>query len=335
MEFSNLGKAGLTVSRLCLGTMIFGSTVDESKSISLVHKAIDDGINFIDTANGYNNGLTETILGKALQGRRNEVVLTTKVNASMGPGPNSGGLSRYHIFQEIENSLKRLQTDRIDLYMLHRPDTSTPLEESIGALSDLVTQGKVRYVGMSNHPAWQVCSAMWMSELKNMAKVVCVQDMYNIVNRDIEVELLPFCQSYGIGVMAYSPLARGVMTGKYLPNKPIPEDSRAARGDQRILESEMREDSFVVANKILQMSSDIGRTVSQIALNWVIRNKLITSAVIGPRTLQQYEDNLAALNWDLDIDLLDQIDSLVPPGEHTGSGYNDPLNTVKGRVLVT
>ena len=161
------------------------------------------------------------------------------------------------------------------------------------------------------------------------------QDIYNIVNRDIEGELLPFCQSYGIGVMAYSPLARGVMTGKYLPNKPIPEDSRASRGDQRILESEMREDSFVVANEILQMSSDIGRTVSQIALNWVIRNKLITSAVIGPRTLQQYEDNLAALNWDLDIDLLDKIDSLVPPGEHTGSGYNDPLNTVKGRVLVT
>ena len=156
---------------------------------------MDDGINFIDTANGYNNGLTETILGKALQGRRNEVVLTTKVNASMGPGPNGGGLSRYHIFHEVENSLKRLQTVRIDLYMLHRPDPTTPLEESIGALSDLVLQGKVRYVGMSNHSAWQVCSAVWMSELKNIAKVACVQDMYNIVNRDIEVELLPFCQS--------------------------------------------------------------------------------------------------------------------------------------------
>ena len=333
MDFTNLGKAGLKVSKLCLGTMIFGSTVNEAESISIIHRAIDDGINFIDTANGYNNGLTERIVGKALEGRRNQVVLATKVNAAMNPGPNGGGLSRYHIFNEVENSLKRLQTDHIDLYMLHRPDPSTPLEESIRALSDLVTQGKVRYIGMSNHPAWQVCSAIWISELKNLATVVCVQDMYNIVNRDIEVDLLPFCQSYGIGVMAYSPLARGIMTGKYLPNQPIPEDSRAARGDQRILESEMREDSFNVAKEILEISSTLGRSVSQIALNWVLRNSLITSAVIGPRTIQQYEDNLESLDWELDLYILDKIDSLVPPGEHTGSGYNDPLNTVKGRVI--
>ena len=333
MDFTNLGKAGLKVSKLCLGTMIFGSTVNETESISIIHRSIDDGLNFIDTANGYNNGLTERIVGKALEGRRNQVVLATKVNAAMSPWPNGGGLSRYHIFNEVENSLKRLQTDHIDLYMLHRPDPSTPLEESIRALSDLVTQGKVRYIGMSNHPAWQVCSAIWISELKNLATVVCVQDMYNIVNRDIEVDLLPFCQSYGIGVMAYSPLARGIMTGKYLPNQPIPEDSRAARGDQRILESEMREDSFNVAKEILEISSTLGRSVSQIALNWVLRNSLITSAVIGPRTIQQYEDNLESLDWELDLNILDKIDSLVPPGEHTGSGYNDPLNTVKGRVI--
>jgi aryl-alcohol dehydrogenase-like predicted oxidoreductase len=202
MEFVNLGKSGLKVSRLCLGTMIFGSTVQEDDSISLIHKAIDDGINFVDTANGYNNGLTEEIMGKALVGKRNDIVLTSKVNASMGLGPNDGGLSRYHIMREIENSLSRLKTDHIDIYMLHRPDPFTPLEESIYALNDLVTQGKIRYIGMPNHPAWQVCSAVWISELRNLSRVSCVQDMYNIVNRDIEVELLPFCQEYGIGVMA-------------------------------------------------------------------------------------------------------------------------------------
>lgn len=211
-----------------LGNHDFGSTVDEDDSISLIHKAIDDGINFIDTANGYNNGLSEEIVGRALQGKRNDVVLTTKVNASMGTGPNDGGLSRYHIMREVENSLLRLKTDHIDIYMLHRPDPSTPLEESIYALNDLVNQGKVRYIGMSNHPAWQVCSAVWISELRNLLGVSFVQDMYNIVSRDVEVALLPFCQKYGIGVMAYSPLARGVMTGKYSTNNSIPDDSRAA-----------------------------------------------------------------------------------------------------------
>ena len=333
MEFNNLGKTGLKVSQLCLGTMVFGKSTNEEDSVSLIHRALADGINFIDTANGYNNGLSEQIVGKAIKDRRNDVVITTKVNASTGSGPNDGGLSRYHILTEVENSLRRLQTDRIDLYMLHRPDPSTPLEESIDALNDLVRQGKVRYIGMSNHKAWEICSAIWMAELKNLTTVSCVQELYNIVNRDVEVELLPFCKEYGVGVMAYSPLARGVMTGKYLPGQPIPSNSRAGRGDARILESEMRDQSLIVASKLADISKNIGKPASQLALNWVLANQAITSAIIGPRNLKQYEDNVGALGWDIGKPNLSQIDKLVPPGEHTGIGFNDPMNPVKGRFV--
>jgi len=333
MEFNNLGKSGLKVSQLCLGTMVFGKSTNEKDSVSLIHRALTDGINFIDTANGYNNGLSEQIVGKAIKDRRNDVVITTKVNASMGSGPNDGGLSRYHILTEVENSLRRLQTDRIDLYMLHRPDPSTPLEESIGTLNDLVRQGKVRYIGMSNHKAWEICSAIWMAELNNLTTVSCVQELYNIVNRDVEVELLPFCKEYGVGVMAYSPLARGVMTGKYLPGQPIPSNSRAGRGDPRILESEMRDQSLIVASKLADISKNVGKPASQLALNWVLANQAITSAIIGPRNLKQYEDNVGALGWDIGEPNLSQIDELVPPGEHTGIGFNDPMNPVKGRFV--
>ena len=333
MKFNNLGKSGLKVSELCLGTMVLGSSTNEKDSISLIHRALSDGINFIDTANGYNNGLSEQIVGEAVNDRRNDVIITTKVNASMGSGPNDGGLSRHHILTEVENSLQRLQTNHIDLYMLHRPDPSTPLEESITVLNDLVRQGKVRYIGMSNHKSWEICSAIWMAELKNLTKVSAVQDLYNIVNRDIEVELLPFCKEYGLGVMAYSPLARGVMTGKYLPGKPIPTDSRAGQGDSRILESEMREHSLMVASKLSTISKSVGKSTSQIALNWVLINRAISSAIIGPRNLEQYEDNIGALGWNIPKPNLLEIDELVPPGEHTGIGFNDPMNPIKARFV--
>ena len=237
MEYVKLGSSGLLVSPLCLGTMMFGSAANERESIAITHRAVDDGINFIDTANAYNNGLSETILGKALEDRRDKVVLVTKVNASTGEGPNDGGLSRYHILNEVENSLRRLKTDHIDIYMLHRRDFGTPLEESLVAMNDLVRQGKVRYIGMSNHYSWQVRGALDQAKYEGVSPVVCVQDLYNIVNRDLEVDMLPFCYEFGVGVMAYSPLARGILTGKYRLGENLPPESRAGRGDRRMLET--------------------------------------------------------------------------------------------------
>ena len=331
MEYVKLGSSGLLVSPLCLGTMMFGSAANERESIAITHRAVDDGINFIDTANAYNNGLSETILGKALEDRRDKVVLVTKVNASTGDGPNDGGLSRYHILNEIENSLRRLKTDHIDIYMLHRRDFGTPLEESLVAMNDLVRQGKVRYIGMSNHYSWQVRGALDQAKYEGVSPVVCVQDLYNIVNRDLEVDMLPFCYEFGVGVMAYSPLARGILTGKYRLGENLPPESRAGRGDRRMLETELRDGSLAVAQELAKLAEGTGKKLSQFALNWVISNPIVTSAIIGPRNLGQYEDNLGALGWDIDPSILSKVDALVPPGEHTGNGFNDPQNPVRGR----
>ena len=333
MKYVKIGGSGLKVSELCLGTMVFGSTADEEESTNIIDRALDDGINFIDTANGYNNGVSETIVGKALKGKREQVVLVTKVNAATGPGPNDKGLSRYNILNAIEHSLRRLQTDHIDLYFLHRPDYETPLEESLSAMDDLVHSGKVRYVGMSNHFAWQLSKALWLSELKNFSPLICAQDLYNILNRDIELELLPFCRENGVGMMAYSPIARGVLTGKYVPNESPPENSRGARKDRRILETELRQDNLIVAQELKKISEGYGKSLSQIAVNWVISNPIVTSAVIGPRSIEQYEDNLGSIGWDMGPELNSSIDALIPPGEHVGFGFNDPLNPVMGRPV--
>ena len=333
MKYVKLGGAGIKVSELCLGTMVFGSAADEKQSLQIIDRAIDDGINFIDTANGYNNGVSETIVGKALKGKREKVVLVTKVNAATGPGPNEKGLSRYNILNAVEHSLKRLQTDHIDLYFLHRPDYETPLEESLAAMDNLVSSGKVRYIGMSNHFAWQLSKALWISDLKKIAPVVCAQDLYNMLNRDIEIELLPFCLQNNIGMMAYSPIARGVLTGKYFPNEAPPPDSRAARNDKRILETEIRHENLVVAQKLKKLAEGYGKSLSQVALNWVIENPIVTSAVIGPRNIEQYEDNLGSLGWEIDREFNSAIDGLIPPGEHVGFGFNDPQNPVMGRPI--
>jgi len=334
MNYQNFGTTGVQVSPLCLGTMLFGSTCSEKDAINITHRAINDGINIFDTANGYNKGLSEEILGKAIIEKRNDIFLVTKVNASMGSGPNDKGLTRYHIINEVENSLKRLGTDHIDLYFLHRRDPNTPLEESISAMDYLVNQGKIRYIGISNHKAWEICSATMFSQLNNMASISAVQDLYNIVDRDVEVELLPFCDEFGMAVMAYSPLARGMLTGKYGIDKPIPIDSRAGRGDQRMLESGMREHSMKVASSLRNIANKYNKTISQLAVNWVIDNPIVSTSIIGPRTMQQYDDNLGALDWRLELDDLKEIDRLVPLGEHTGFGFNDPMNPVVGRPIL-
>lgn len=333
MEYVNLGKQGARVSRLCLGTMMFGGPTGESDSIKIIHRALDDGVNFIDTANRYNAGQSERIVGKALGDRRDRAFLTTKGGNTTGDGPNDRGGGRAHLFKAIEDSLKRLNQDYVDLYLLHQPDYGTPLEETMGVMNDLVRQGKTRYVGLSNHYAWRVCEAMWMADRRSYEPVSCVQPLYNMVNRDVEIELFPFCQQFGVGVMVYSPLARGILTGKYLPGQQLPEGSRAARGDARIQQAELREESKEVAQAIKPLADSHAKTMSQFALNWVLANPIVTSAIIGPRTMEQYEESLGSLGWKIEQSALDEIDRLVPPGEHTGYGFNDPHFPVRGRPL--
>jgi aryl-alcohol dehydrogenase-like predicted oxidoreductase len=332
MEYRNLGRSGVKVSPLCLGAMMFGGPTNEEDSIRIIHRALDEGINFVDTANVYNNGESERVVGKAIQDRRDKVVLATKVRGVMGEGPNDSGVSRYHILNAVEASLKRLNTDRIDVYFIHSPDYTTPIEETLRALDDCVRQGKVRYIACSNFYAWQVMEGLAFSERMNLEKFVCVQPLYNIVNRDIEVELLPLCQKHGIGVVSYSPLARGVLSGKYRVGAELPEGSRAARGDRRMQQAEWREESLMVAEQLAPLAEAHGKPLSQFALAWVLANKIVSSAIIGPRTMEQLEDNLGALNCAITPEDEKAVDALVPPGEHTGKGYNDPAYPVRGRV---
>lgn len=333
VESVNLGRAGLKVSRLCLGTMLFGGPVEEPESVRIIHRALDAGINFLDTADVYNAGETERIVGRALQGRRDDVVLATKGRGAMGPGPNDAGSGRRHLLSAVEASLRRLGTDYVDLYYLHSPDYDTPIEESLSALDDCVRQGKIRYVGCSNFYAWQVCEGIWTSRSRNGTAFAAIQPLYNIVNRDAEVELLPLCDAYGLGVVPYSPLARGVLAGKYLPGAPLPEGSRAARGDRRIQQTELREENFVAAQRLRPLAEAHGATLTQFALAWLLANPLVTAPIIGPRTMEQLEDNLGCLDVRIRPEDEAEVNRINPPGEHTGAGFNDPNYPVRGRPV--
>ncbi|RKU30439.1 NADP-dependent oxidoreductase [Candidatus Poribacteria bacterium] len=331
MEYNTLGRAGVKVSSLCLGTMMFGGPTNEKDSIRIIHRAMDAGINFLDTANVYNGGESERVIGKAVSENRDKWVIATKVHGSMGDDVNESGSHRFHIMSAVEASLNRLGTDHIDVYYLHRWDATTRIEESLRALDDCVRQGKVRYIACSNFEAWRVCEALWTSKSQSLEEFVCVQPLYNIVNRDIEVELLPFCEKYSLGVVPYSPLARGVLSGKYLPGQEPPEGSRAARKDRRILQTELRDESFEVAQQLIPLAEQHGKTLTQLALAWVLANSTITSVIIGPRTMEQLEDNLGCLDCEITEDDEQVINQLVPSGEHTGKGYNDPAYPVLGR----
>ncbi|MBK37155.1 MAG: NADP-dependent oxidoreductase [Gemmatimonadetes bacterium] len=331
MEYTTLGRNGVKISRICLGTMMFGSPTSEADSIDIINKAYDDGVNFIDTANVYNDGESERITGKAIKDKRDKVVLVTKVCGPRGDGINDGGVSRYHIMNEVENSLRRLGTDYIDIYMLHRAVYDCPIEESLRALDDLVAQGKIRYPGCSNFYGHQITEALWIADKRGYAPMSVVQPLYNIVNRDPEVDLFPACEKFGVGTMIYSPLARGVLAGKYLVGQEPPEGSRAARKDLRILITELRDESFEVAQAIKPLADAHGKTMTQFSLNWVLGNPIVSSAIVGPRTMEQYVDNVGCLGWEIDDETLAKIDKLVPPGEHTGWGFNDPQYPVIGR----
>lgn len=330
--FRQLGACGLRVSPICLGTMMFGGQADEATSTWILHDALDRGINFIDTADMYNAGGSEEVIGRALEGRRRQqAVLATKGRQKMGDGPNEQGASRVHLLRALDDSLRRLRTDHVDLYYVHAPDPTTPIEETMRALDDMVRWGKVRHVACSNFRAWQLGEALAASDRMGLERFVCVQPLYNIVNRDIEVELLPLCRQRGLGVVTYSPLARGILTGKYRPGEGYPEGSRAARNDVRMRQAELRDASLEISQRIAERSAARGVAPSQFALAWCLANPNVTSVIIGPRTREQYEDNLGALAVTIGDEDEAFVDSLVPPGEHSGIGFQDPLYPVTGR----
>ncbi len=333
MEYRTLGRTGVEVSRLCLGTMMFGGQTDEAESIRIMHRALDEGINFFDTANMYNAGQSEVVIGKALRDRREDVVLATKGGAPMGSGANDRGASRRHLTRHLDQSLQRLATDHIDLYYVHVPDARTPIDETLRALDDFVHQGKVRYLGCSNFRAWQLCRALWVSDRRGLASFACVQPLYNIVNRDIEVELLPLCEEQQLGVVSYSPLARGILTGKYQPGASYPEGSRAARKDKRMQEAELREASLQVAAELTRHCQTRGISSSHFAAAWCLANRRVTSIILGPRTMEQFSDNLGCLEVTISEEDEALVDSLVPPGEHSGKGFPDPAYPVVGRAM--
>jgi aryl-alcohol dehydrogenase-like predicted oxidoreductase len=311
--------------------MMFGGPTSEADSIQIIHKALDLGINFVDTANMYSLGGSEIVVGKALAGRRDKVILATKGRNKMGEGPNDQGASRVHLMHELNACLQRLGTDYVDIYYAHAPDYDTPIDETLRALDDMVRQGKVHYIACSNYRAWRVCEALWTSERHGLDKFVCTQPLYNLCNRDVEVELLPLCKEHGLGVVTYSPLARGILSGKYQPGQAFPAGSRAARGDVRMRQAELRDDSLELAQQLQAHCEQRGVALSRFAVAWCLANPILTSVILGPRTMQQFDDNVQALDVAISPEDEAFVDSLVPPGEHTGKGFQDPLYPVTGR----
>jgi aryl-alcohol dehydrogenase-like predicted oxidoreductase len=290
------------------------------------------GLNFLDTSDVYNGGRSEEITGRAIAAERSRWVLATKACNPMGPGPNDRGLSRRWLTLACEASLRRLGTSWIDIYYLHREDPGTPLEETVGALGDLIRQGKIRYVGLSNFRAWRIAEVVRLCERAGVDRPVVLQPYYNALNRMPEVELLPACAHYGLGVVPYSPLARGVLSGKYDPDAPPPSETRAGRQDKRMMQTEWRRESLVIARTLKEHAQARGVTPGQFALAWVLNNRLVTSPIVGPRTGEQMRDYLGALDYRFTAEDESLVDSLVVTGHPSTPGYNDPAYPIEGRV---
>ncbi|WP_449256605.1 aldo/keto reductase [Bosea sp. (in: a-proteobacteria)] len=332
MDYRRLGRSGLRVSPLCLGTMMFGGATDEAESRRIIDHARDAGINFIDTADVYNEGRSEEVTGRAIAEHRQGWVLATKVANPMGSGPNRSGLSRRWVMQACEDSLRRLGTDVIDIYYLHKEDHQTPLAETVNAIADLVRQGKIRHFGVSNHRSWRLAEICRLCDELGIDRPVVSQPYYNAMNRMPEVEHLPACDYFGLGVASYSPLARGVLTAKYAPGQAPAEGTRAGRGDKRILQSEWREESLVIAQTIKDHAAKRGLTPIQFAVRWVLNNAFVTAAIAGPRTFEQWQAYLSALDVGFTPEDEALVDRLVPPGHPSTPGYSDPAYPLEGRV---
>ncbi len=333
MEHRSLGRTGVSVSKLCLGAMMFGQwgTTDHKESIRIIHRALDAGINFIDTADIYSAGESEVIVGKALAaGKRDEVVLASKVHMPMGDDPNQRGNSRRWIITAVENSLRRLQTDWIDLYQIHRPDPNTDIDETLGALSDLIHQGKIRYIGHSTFPTSEIVEAQWIAEKRGRERFRCEQPPYSILTRAVEHDVLPTCQRYGMGVIPYSPLAGGWLSGRYRTNSEVkgptsPARQRLAnRYDMSLPENQRK---LEAAEQLAQLAGDAGISLIEMAIAFVVRHPAVTAAIIGPRTMEHLESQLTAAALTLPDDVLDRIDEIVPPGvtiNHADNGWTQP-----------
>ncbi len=331
MNYRNLGRSGLKVSPLCLGTMMFGGMTDEPASGRIIARARDEGVNFIDTADVYNAGRSEEIVGRAIASDRRWWVLATKLANPTTDGPNGRGASRRYVFDAADASLRRLGTDVIDILYLHREDHDTPMEETVRALADLIRLGKVRSIGVSNHRAWRVAEICRLCDREGIDRPVASQPLYNALNRQAEAEHLPACGHFGVGVVPYSPLARGVLTGKYRPDAAPPEDSRAGRQDKRIMETEWRPESLKVAETIARHASARGISPGQFAMAWVLNNRLVTSAIAGPRTEEQWAEYAGAVAYRFTAEDEALIDQLVVTGHASSAGYNDPAYPIEGR----
>ena len=313
MEYRRLGSTGTKVSVLSLGTWRYGEATDEKEGIHIVQRALDSGVNFVDTANIYPDvrpGSSEEIVGKALAqgGRRQKTVLATKVHNPMSEDVNDRGNSRRHIIQAVEASLKRLKTDYIDLYYLHRPDQDTPLEEELMAMDDLIRQGKVIYAGTSHYPAWKICHSRWIAKERNLRPFVVDQPGYNLIRRGIETEVMPFAEEMGVGLVPHSPLYQGILTGKYHGDSK-PSDARGVARDTSLLRK--AEDATPVVEKLFEIGRRYEKSADQVAIRWVLQKPAVSATVIGPRTVEQFDRNLGSVDWELSPEDMAELDSVA------------------------
>ena len=322
MQYRNLGRTGVKVSPLCLGTMNFGGATPETASIHIIHKALDAGINFVDTANIYINGESERVVGKALaDGRRQKVILATKFHFPQSDNPNDRGNSRRHILQAVEDSLRRLNTEWIDLYQIHRPVMDVPQDETLRALDDLVRQGKIRYIGCSTFPAWMVMEALAISERLKLVRFATEQPPYNLLDRRVENELIPLAQRYNLGLMPWSPIAMGMLAGRYAADQDFPDGSRAARIGS-IYADRVTDKAIMKGNEIIPIAEKHGLTPAQLALLWVKDQPAVTSPIVGPRTEEHLDDALPVMDMQLSSELAEELDTIVPPGSAAANFYN-------------
>lgn len=333
MQIRRLGRSGLSVSRIVLGTMMFGGRASAAEAERIIGDAQDRGVNFIDTADAYDAGASEEIVGRLVRGRRFDWILATKLANPMGDGPNMRGLSRRWIFEATERSLKRLGVETIDIQYLHKEDPQTPLEETVRAVADLVRAGKIRYFGVSNHRAWRLARICALCDALGIDRPVVCQLYYHALNRSAEVELLPACAALGIGAVAYSPLARGVLTGKYPPGREAPADSRGASGDKRIHQTELHPANLEAAARLKAHCDSKGVDLAAFAAAWILANPTITGLIAGPRTLEQWQSYFRALEIVPDAADEAAVDALVRPGTTAIPQYTDPAYPIEGRPI--
>jgi aryl-alcohol dehydrogenase (NADP+) len=331
MPHRTLGRSGSPVTALCLGAMNFGDPTPEAEARNIIDAAYDQGVRFVDTASNYTGGKSEAILGPALAAHRGDWLIASKVGTNVGPRPEQRGLSRRYVMSTLETSLKRLQTDYIDLYYVHRADPRTPWEEVVQTFGDAIRAGKIRYWGLSNVRAWQIAHIVHLARQMGVPQPVVLQPYYNLLNRQPEVEVLPAAREFGLGVVSYSPIARGILSGKYQLNVTPDADSRVGRRDKRVIEAEWRPESLEIAQKLKVHAEARGLTLVAFATAWVLNNKAVTSVIAGPRTLAQWQGYAPALTYKWTKEDEDVVNTLVPPGHPSTPGHTDPSYPVEGR----